>query len=207
MLGRPPALRVQLTSLLRWRAPWPADPSPSAIARRATAEAPERSEGAPRRHRFGEPASARWAMAGSLRVETQFPAPPRHGWPASRSSAAQRMSEGWCPRRDSNPHAVRHRLLKPACLPVPPPGQALLCHEARPRRAAHPRKGAQVGARRNRPQAESHPHCWLPPPYPSDRLANRCEGRQGTVQIWIPTPEKKGQVNRTSPAKPPRNAD
>ena len=29
----------------------------------------------------------------------------------------------WCPRGDSNPHAVKHRLLRPACLPVPPPGQ------------------------------------------------------------------------------------
>ncbi len=23
----------------------------------------------------------------------------------------------WCGRRDSNPHTVRHRLLRPACLP------------------------------------------------------------------------------------------
>ena len=28
----------------------------------------------------------------------------------------------WCPRGDSNPHAVKHRLLRPACLPIPPPG-------------------------------------------------------------------------------------
>ena len=28
----------------------------------------------------------------------------------------------WCPRGDSNPHAFRHRLLRPACLPIPPPG-------------------------------------------------------------------------------------
>ena len=25
-----------------------------------------------------------------------------------------------CGRRDSNPHALRHRLLRPACLPIPP---------------------------------------------------------------------------------------
>src|SRR3954465_8236150 len=38
----------------------------------------------------------------------------------------QREASGlfkWCPRGDSNPHAVRHRLLRPACLPIPPPGQ------------------------------------------------------------------------------------
>ena len=33
------------------------------------------------------------------------------------------IGEKWCPRGDSNPHAVRHRLLRPACLPIPPPGQ------------------------------------------------------------------------------------
>ncbi len=26
----------------------------------------------------------------------------------------------WCGRRDSNPHGLRHRYLKPACLPIPP---------------------------------------------------------------------------------------
>lgn len=30
----------------------------------------------------------------------------------------------WCPSRDSNPDAVKHRLLRPACLPIPPPGQS-----------------------------------------------------------------------------------
>src|SRR5664280_537777 len=29
----------------------------------------------------------------------------------------------WCPGGDSNPHAVKHRLLRPACLPIPPPGR------------------------------------------------------------------------------------
>ena len=29
----------------------------------------------------------------------------------------------WCSGGDSNPHAVRHRLLRPACLPIPPPEQ------------------------------------------------------------------------------------
>ena len=32
-------------------------------------------------------------------------------------------SEGWCPRLDSNQHTLRHGLLRPACLPIPPPGQ------------------------------------------------------------------------------------
>src|SRR3954452_21228103 len=30
-----------------------------------------------------------------------------------------------CGRRDSNPHALRHRLLRPACLPIPPRPQGL----------------------------------------------------------------------------------
>jgi hypothetical protein len=30
--------------------------------------------------------------------------------------------EEW-PGRDSNPQALRHRLLRPACMPVPPPGR------------------------------------------------------------------------------------
>lgn len=30
----------------------------------------------------------------------------------------------WCSGGDSNPHAVKHRLLRPACLPVPPPERA-----------------------------------------------------------------------------------
>lgn len=29
----------------------------------------------------------------------------------------------WCPRRDSNSHAFRQRLLRPPCLSIPPPGQ------------------------------------------------------------------------------------
>ena len=28
----------------------------------------------------------------------------------------------WCPKRDSNSHALRHWFLRPACLPVPPSG-------------------------------------------------------------------------------------
>ena len=29
----------------------------------------------------------------------------------------------WCPGADSNRYTLRHRLLRPACLPIPPPGQ------------------------------------------------------------------------------------
>lgn len=29
----------------------------------------------------------------------------------------------WCPRRDSNSYAVKHRFLRPTCLPIPPQGQ------------------------------------------------------------------------------------
>ncbi len=30
----------------------------------------------------------------------------------------------WCPRRDLNPHTLRHTRLRRTCLPIPPPGQA-----------------------------------------------------------------------------------
>lgn len=30
-------------------------------------------------------------------------------------------SSHWCSGRDSNPHAFGHRILNPACLPIPPP--------------------------------------------------------------------------------------
>ena len=68
-------------------------------------------------------------------------------------------SEGWCPRRDwwicdpvrwtqscglphlrcasSNPYTLRHRLLRPACLPIPPP-------EHRGERGTHERGRALV---------------------------------------------------------------
>ncbi len=42
----------------------------------------------------------------------------------SAAGAFAPSSFNWCPRGDSNPHAVKHRLLRPACLPVPPPGQS-----------------------------------------------------------------------------------
>ena len=45
----------------------------------------------------------------------------------SRSPLEKSGLRNWCPRGDSNPHAVRHRLLRPACLPVPPPGHLLCC--------------------------------------------------------------------------------
>ena len=37
----------------------------------------------------------------------------------------------WCPRRDSNPHALRHAHLKRACIPIPAPGQKikLICQQ------------------------------------------------------------------------------
>lgn len=38
---------------------------------------------------------------------------------AIRSSA--KRSEGWCSGGDSNPHTLRHKHLKLACLPIPPP--------------------------------------------------------------------------------------
>ena len=34
-------------------------------------------------------------------------------------------STNWCPGQDSNLHALRQRLLRPSCLPIPPPGRAL----------------------------------------------------------------------------------
>jgi hypothetical protein len=34
------------------------------------------------------------------------------------------IKENWCPGRDSNPHALRRRILSPLRLPIPPPGHA-----------------------------------------------------------------------------------
>ena len=41
---------------------------------------------------------------------------------AGHASPSLRFGEAWCPGADSNRYAVRHRLLRPACLPIPPPG-------------------------------------------------------------------------------------
>ena len=32
----------------------------------------------------------------------------------------------WCPGRDLNSYTVRQRLLRPSCLPIPPPGQDMM---------------------------------------------------------------------------------
>ena len=49
--------------------------------------------------------------------------PPRQGAARDRARSSPtllRLRAHTCRRRDSNPHARRHRYLKPACLPVPP---------------------------------------------------------------------------------------
>ena len=38
----------------------------------------------------------------------------------------------WCPRRDSNSHTFRHWLLRPACLPISPPGHYNITHYESP---------------------------------------------------------------------------
>ena len=41
--------------------------------------------------------------------------------PPTRSRIVRvRIGASWCPRRDSNPHARRQRLLRSRCLPIPP---------------------------------------------------------------------------------------
>lgn len=37
---------------------------------------------------------------------------------------------GWCPGRDSNPHALPRHPLKMVCLPIPPPGHLTLVARA-----------------------------------------------------------------------------
>jgi hypothetical protein len=37
---------------------------------------------------------------------------------------ASQLGNRWCPGEDSNLHDLRHWYLKPARLPIPPPGQA-----------------------------------------------------------------------------------
>jgi hypothetical protein len=47
------------------------------------------------------------------------------------SASATWASDGWCPRRDSNPHASRQPLLKRPRLPVPPRGLCSLPRRCR----------------------------------------------------------------------------
>lgn len=43
-------------------------------------------------------------------------------------STVELPSLKWSPRRDSNSHALRHWFLRPACLPIPPPGDISKVH-------------------------------------------------------------------------------
>ena len=38
------------------------------------------------------------------------------------------LGDAWCPGQDSNLHALRRGLLRPLCLPIPPPGR-MAVHE------------------------------------------------------------------------------
>lgn len=40
------------------------------------------------------------------------------------------LREVWCAEKDLNLHTLRHRLLRPACLPIPPPARAGRINEA-----------------------------------------------------------------------------
>ncbi len=50
----------------------------------------------------------------------------------------------WCPGKDSNLHALQHRYLKPACLPIPPPGRGAVSKD-RPHACQIPRKFPPAG--------------------------------------------------------------
>ena len=62
-----------------------------------------------------------------------------------------------CPRGDSNPHAVKHRLLRPACLPVPPPGHTSnyrLAALARVVRLLPHRRSARLNSKRKKKRSK-----------------------------------------------------
>ena len=85
-----------------------------------------------------------------------------------------------CGRRDSNPHALRHRLLRPACLPIPP----------RPRVAPAGPAGRSYGRRavRGRVLRRSALPC---PPRPgggmADADASKASARKG---VWVRVPPR-----------------
>jgi hypothetical protein len=72
-----------------------------------------------------------WRMYGSEVQKRPF-----HKLRRVRDAVTRLCFADWCPRGDSNPHAVKHRLLRPACLPVPPPGQKADGQKTQPRRPA-----------------------------------------------------------------------
>ena len=91
----------------------------------------------------------------------------RDGADVRHRPARQRLRE--CGRRDSNPQALRHRHLKPACLPVSP----------RPRAPARPARGCprdcKVARRwRNTTSLSSTRTGRRPPPRPPGSWSSRC---------------------------------
>ena len=79
---------------------------------------------------------ARWEFGrtiatGALQRPILQQSPRRKTLPISICFTSQ--TEVWCPGADSNRYTLRHRLLRPACLPIPPPGQRADGHDTRPR--------------------------------------------------------------------------
>ena len=100
---------------------------------------------------------------GGTRTRTAFrPLPPQGS--ASTNSATRAFIRShlpfastidWCPGRDSNPHPFRDRFLRPARLPIPPPGPFCLClrHNWSEQRDSNPRHPA--------PKAGALPGCAM----------------------------------------------
>ena len=74
---------------------------------------------------------AKSALRWSSRVGSDHRPSPCHGVALPLSYA---RNAGWCPRRESNPHAFRLQLLRLVCLPIPPPGHGLRGPSARGQR-------------------------------------------------------------------------
>ena len=83
---------------------------------------PNQPFSAPRPHRLTRGRGTIPQSQPPARRNTRDAQMPRRPRPDLRERIKTRMR--WCPGADSNRYAVRHRLLRPACLPIPPPGQS-----------------------------------------------------------------------------------
>ena len=109
--GGQPAVRRGRRLLARRRQRVPARRGAAFAGARAAARAEPAAIGPPRSARSQRASRAPAAIANAaLRLTRTAPA-------SRRASGARRSA---CGRRDSNPHGLRHRLLRPACLPIPP---------------------------------------------------------------------------------------
>ena len=105
----------------------------------------------------------------------------RHPHPKSAARSA-----AWCPGADSNRYAFRHRLLRPACLPIPPPGRVKRWQKTHLRGTAQdriqpsePGRAAKTGQNRRWPQGKRRRR----KNNPSERSHAKARSREGREPI------------------------